>query len=512
MSLTKASYSMINGAPANVLDFGADSTGVADSTAAFAAAFAASKNVVIPGEAGEIYRISLYPNVSNMVVTGLGKPQINLFYSATPVFVRFGDNSVHENIFFNCTVSDLDGSRASLENASNTTIRNCGFVGFRNPTNGNGWGLYAKLTSNCVIDKCYFGNNTQSDIALVDDVESITIINAYNETDVNGVYLNVEPNAPNSGITGLNVIGGSYRSVTLLDNTSNRFPNRNIVFSGCVIASLFYNGSMATFNNCRIESLGSGTTDVISGQLNIDNFGVSENLVTDQNLFSVDSADATAYWGTTTSGTGTVTRAFTNDSPILVFNSTNTTSSVVIFSRNYISVAFGTLYAFCIRTKTDNSTYLTGNHAVNALISWYNASNTLLSSTNIKCARAEIGADSGIQTSVTFLTVPANAVSCKLFIGKNETTYTSTIYVSSVGLFSVNNSLNQPNFGNWNTTIAQTTSPVTQKNYYFTKAPTQLAHVVNERSINSVPTVGQPKSWVCTVAGTPGTWVSEGNL
>jgi len=29
---------------------------------------------------------------------------------------------------------------------------------------------------------------------------------------------------------------------------------------------------------------------------------------------------------------------------------------------------------------------------------------------------------------------------------------------------------------------------------------------------NVLPTVGQPKGWVCTVAGTPGTWVSEGNL
>ena len=33
-----------------------------------------------------------------------------------------------------------------------------------------------------------------------------------------------------------------------------------------------------------------------------------------------------------------------------------------------------------------------------------------------------------------------------------------------------------------------------------------------DRVFNSTPTVGQPKSWVCTVAGTPGTWVSEGNL
>jgi hypothetical protein len=42
MSLTKVSYSMINGAPVNVLDFGADPTGVADSAVAIQAAHAAA--------------------------------------------------------------------------------------------------------------------------------------------------------------------------------------------------------------------------------------------------------------------------------------------------------------------------------------------------------------------------------------------------------------------------------------------------------------------------------------
>jgi hypothetical protein len=48
MPLTKASYSMITGASANVLDYGADPTGVADSTAAFTAAIATGKRVWIP--------------------------------------------------------------------------------------------------------------------------------------------------------------------------------------------------------------------------------------------------------------------------------------------------------------------------------------------------------------------------------------------------------------------------------------------------------------------------------
>jgi len=47
---------------------------------------------------------------------------------------------------------------------------------------------------------------------------------------------------------------------------------------------------------------------------------------------------------------------------------------------------------------------------------------------------------------------------------------------------------------------------------YGTAAPATLTWKVGDRRFNSAPAVGSPKSWVCTVAGTPGTWVSEGNL
>jgi hypothetical protein len=45
-----------------------------------------------------------------------------------------------------------------------------------------------------------------------------------------------------------------------------------------------------------------------------------------------------------------------------------------------------------------------------------------------------------------------------------------------------------------------------------TTTPTTGTWQKGDRIINSNPSVGQPKGWVCTSGGTPGTWVSEGNL
>lgn len=48
--------------------------------------------------------------------------------------------------------------------------------------------------------------------------------------------------------------------------------------------------------------------------------------------------------------------------------------------------------------------------------------------------------------------------------------------------------------------------------YVNNAAPTTLTWPVGAIAINKTPVVGQPKDWRCTVAGTPGTWVSGGNL
>ena len=109
----------------------------------------------------------------------------------------------------------------------------------------------------------------------------------------------------------------------------------------------------------------------------------------------------------------------------------------------------------------------------------------------------------------TFTTGGANDFSGSTFFGVNK--YTGTIYSA---------------FFDSNGIITQTQAPVISlevfgdnggtgayyRTVYLLAAPSTGAWVKGDRTINSNPAVGSPKSWVCTVAGTPGTWVSEGNL
>ena len=70
MALTKVSYSMISGETANILDFGADPTGVASSTAALDAAIATNNAVFIPQGTFLLTGQSVVP--SGMRIFGVG--------------------------------------------------------------------------------------------------------------------------------------------------------------------------------------------------------------------------------------------------------------------------------------------------------------------------------------------------------------------------------------------------------------------------------------------------------
>jgi len=151
MSLTKVSFSMINGAPVNVLDYGADPTGVSDCATAFALAVAAlpttggtlyipDGNYTYTGGLIFNYPVSLvmgenafmnYTGTGNAVQLGaLGKSAIDIswYYVTGGVFTN-GDDAVH-GIYIPAWVGY-------------PTIENVRFEDFGN-TDGSSWGIFAQ--------------------------------------------------------------------------------------------------------------------------------------------------------------------------------------------------------------------------------------------------------------------------------------------------------------------------------------------------------------------------------
>ena len=125
MSLTKVTYSMIDGAPVNVLDYGVDNTGVASSTAAFNAAIAAQNPAYIP--AGTYKTDTAINANSNFITFGLVD-----FTGTNPIDAWSPDFGGIFNVFTTDRRNALIGKVLNNEPASTVAF----------PTGVTGYGRY----------------------------------------------------------------------------------------------------------------------------------------------------------------------------------------------------------------------------------------------------------------------------------------------------------------------------------------------------------------------------------
>jgi hypothetical protein len=163
MSLTKVSYSMIDGASVNVLDYGADPTGVSDSTTAIQLAIATGKSIYFGGY-GNIFLISgsLSPSAGQCLFgenatlkTTSNIPMIVMASYCTVIGLRFEGNSTgssQRGIF-------IDGS-PTFATVWSTRVSSCEFL------NLGGAGYYVarvvrnhegNILTNSIFSRCNYG-------------------------------------------------------------------------------------------------------------------------------------------------------------------------------------------------------------------------------------------------------------------------------------------------------------------------------------------------------------------
>ena len=252
MSLTKASYSMISGAPLNVLDFGADPTGNTDSTNAIKAAIDqvySFANAISTGTPPALY----FPSGTYLMSSTITMGNTGYQYTMSPYFFGDGTGTVIKVTAANVNPFYWRGPTLGTPGAGNQaagpTIENMTFLG---PGQDTG------------------GTNTNSIALNFNTVQGVRLINTfcknwntgenYKDTDV---------------ITRINA-GCEYNYIGINSSSLNNLirPDRMVNIGGTIthntLYGIFYMGGQTpSFNDVFFNS--NGTSLMLSRQLASEN-------------------------------------------------------------------------------------------------------------------------------------------------------------------------------------------------------------------------------------------------
>ena len=588
MSLTKVSYSMINGAAANILDFGADPTGFADSASAIQAALNANSSVYIP--------VGTYRITTELVLNAdqhiFGDGRKSLIYTTTGS-LNNGINMLMAYEKFNILIENIGVQNTGFGNAypAAGTFTGMGIpVGLIGCTNGevrkcyvyNGGGVLASPYTNQGSCGIYFSSS--NNCRAIDNF----VTSGQNGITIDQWYSTLAGGSKASFKNGYNLVSNNIfknmagRGLAIDDDLTQQGFN---TFSDNIVSMCAYAGMSATFstnlkivNNqfdgqalaghtqtstgaaCYYGMVSNGlskaqitgntfTTSLFCGIFGYDMTGslIANNTITSSCVTNIDTIYPSAKGGIDITATA---------SNILVDNQIIGNKIEMLGT----TASMPGIYIESATTGAQHKDYLISNNIVLNFTGYGISVPTITTAktarfsvcdNDIKVTNATPGTGGVYSNGVTYSKFTNNTIYGFVsgIIDANGLSNTWTGRIDYCGQGFVHTSLNSEyialNFTNITNeaiygsgTISGVTngtnctftsvgyiksgvSPAASSGLllqiYATAAPTgatgQIAiGGVGDRIINSVPTVGQPKAWTCTTAGTPGTWVSEGNL
>jgi len=555
MSLTKVSYSMISGTPVNVLDFGADPTGVADSTAAFILAVATGKPIYVgPGTyridspiatdaapVGNFYMEGASEAHVGFNNTGVGQCVINLSGN-TQYFACIGYNSTIKNINFQNGVDVIhhtsQGSDGNTTKLIDIFANNFTGTFFKGVTPGNGSHLswvrpviVSNNTSSIVFDSVSMGG---------DGFDNLYITDGWIET---------------SSTMGFKILGGrfSVNATRFIPYTNLGTPfwfqvTGNVHFyitdsdfggeSSRRILLWEYAGGDITFKNCGLFGTTANSYAITISSppdfITLEDITSSSNpgkiLFFDPNMSTTNLAKLAKtkfFLGNIQPGIETnlvnvdslpgsvvVSQAFINQQPAFVqvsdlvgnggypYISTSYTPDFTVVN-GITDILGGGTYGSSFTSTAANASgyqYYNTGPGISSLPDGYLTMEAIVSC-NADCLVTFIFGSA----TQTFLVATGTHRICLPTIFNSTTIRQIAIAFIVPNVFTLNISQ-----------IAVFKNNYTSRNLEVmgSAAPTNVTFLWEKgnRVLNNNPVVGQPKSWVCTVSGAPGTWVSEGNL
>ena len=505
MALTKVTYSMIQGATANVLDFGADSTGVVSSTSAFIAAVASLTNggvVYVP--AGSYLIDAIIELNNNIIVQGVGNASVILSKTV-------GENTGRNGLFY-------------ADNKNGVGLRDLKITVFAN------WGIRSKFV-NCntvKIDNVFFNGDFQlgTDIAAfpcwIAGSGDVVIQNCVFKNCVDSVYI-----CRTQWDTGTDSYNVTVRDCLFFQD------NRGLTsLYPCGI--YVYYGRDTVVNNCKFRNIKPATTGI--GQIGYgiyegDGDAVSVNISNCEFLNDDGVSSAYPMTAVLTATTETLLlEGCTMKGPFLfgaaisgkhlqvndcLFNGCSTGISTYGSAGILVLTA---LVTSCSFIDIELNPIIFGNSASNYTYSlaegnsFYNAGYGAIYFRFTEYGEAR---DNVI-------------INCNRLNSTDSFSHAGIIYFGSIAGLCDGNSVRNTDVGGqakYGVSVASATNTVVvTSNNSFTNMrtgsvfnvliapPTIGTWPVGQFIYNWSPSAGGTPGWVCTTAGTPGTWKAMANL
>lgn len=451
MSLTKVSYSMIDGTPANVLDFGAVGDGVADDTVAIQAALDSGAGVIFFPFG--TYKIAggANPTATTLIVPltvyelrgegGFRTPTTLNFTGTNTAGTAFNIQSTNirsvSNLFFNTSASN--GNFTNIINV----IADTHFCNWTNVTTNGGATTHWNFEDNCFV-QCFVNCGAWgTDWALQTGIKLNAVSNAFDFHSCHFVHCGI----------GVWLLGNSTELVN------------------------FYGGDIASNAVCGVRI---GSDSGLSA--GIEGLNFSGVYFEDQPTHIIQ--DTENFKGLGVYGCRTSEMPWTN---FIFLN--KTTYSVIISGGVFNRASGGTGSLINVNNTASVDLVITNPYLVN--VSPY----TNQGSQQVQFTTNRIGGSPGqISYATKGLEAQEDFNVAYSFANKR--------LVTTLGN-NANPVTHDVGFGSVYDAVAPGAGGSLWSGYTWPQG---------SLCWNSSVAVGQPKGWMCTVAGTPGTWVSMGNL
>jgi parallel beta-helix repeat protein len=539
----------------SVKDFGAVGDGVTDDTAAIQAALTASLAVYIPTGS---YKVSAQLDLqSGSVLFGDGSAS-EITCANGNISIIYGlstDNCTVKNLKVNVTVAGTSAYTGAVhfETSENCSVENVEIEGVS-------WaGVYLEASSYCRVTGVYAHDFRGS----VQDSADVCVYRAssYNVIDSNHLFGNgwhgilvQEPTIgqiPFKNVLSNNRIGAHQTyGVAVYSLTSGGVDSFTQIvgnfiedidgatLSGNAGAGIYIQscgGVTVTGNsirNCCLSTssltLAPGGISIINLQAGLSPCSVSGNTITNiKNYYGVVVASSQGGVSITGNAIKLDTNAATSSVGIYINASSN--CAVTSNSINLPNALAATgIFVFANGINTSN-TAVTGNTILGGTFagvrfdrtSTFVNNNVAVSANMVSggstaniCYRfaAVVGGIASGNIGIADTANTCTVTNCTQFrlTGNNFTTSGTKSFVTSGTC--TESYYDKTNYSGNAVTFIQNAATGLIVEVLNNASPGASNWAVGDRVEQSVPVVGQPKGWRCTVAGVPGTWVSEGNL